>query len=145
MNPEGRARTLQDMPGPGQYEANYFYTREKSPKYTLGQRGKREHSSEVPGPGTYDANMIKTRAGVGLGKGAKGEKYGNPNPGPGTYDGDSQMVKYKTGNKFGFSKDTRLKDIKSNPIGPGQYDLPRSIPDVANYNYPKKDQRKIDY
>ena len=60
MNPEGRAKTLQDMPGPGQYDASYQVVRERSPKYTLGKRGKREYSSEVPGPGTYDATLFNT-------------------------------------------------------------------------------------
>ena len=145
FNPEQRAKTLQEMPGPGQYDSNFEYIRNKSPKYTCGHKGKHEYGTLAPGPGTYQPEHIKTKAGVGLGKGDKGMKYGNPNPGPGTYDGDTQVIKYKTGNKFGFSKDSRLKDIKSNPIGPGQYDLPRSIPDVATYNYPKKGERKLDY
>jgi len=145
IHPEQRAVTLQEMPGPGQYDSNYEYTRNKSPKYTLGQKGKNDYGTLAPGPGTYQPEHIKTKAGVGLGKGDKGMKYGNPNPGPGTYDGDTQNVKYKTGNKFGFSKDLRLKEVKGNPVGPGQYDLPGCIPDVASYNYPKKGERKLDY
>lgn len=50
-------------------------------------------------------------------------------PGPGSYNiHDTQNW------KFAFSKQNRSKDIKKNDPGPGQYDIPATVPSVPYYD-----------
>lgn len=69
-----------------------------------------------------------------VGKGSRNEKFDNAVPGPGSYNsneiGSHRNIK--------FPIDKRLKDIKSEVPGPGQYELKPHFADVPKYLLPNK-------
>jgi len=142
INPEAKESSNYNYPGPGTYDGDYHVQKDTKPKFSFGKETKPNRDLGVPGPGTYDANGIKTKASIAVGKEDKGMKYGNAFPGPGTYDGDNEL-RYSWDPKYSFGKDRRDKDMERLKVGPGDYDIPHSIPDVATYNYPSKNNRKI--
>jgi len=142
INPENRGMSGYNYPGPGTYDGDYTVGRNQAPKFAFGKEEKRDLDLGVPGPGAYDGNNIGTKASIAMDQRAKGLNYGNGNPGPGTYDGNTEM-KYYYDAKYSFGRDRRDKDKERLRIGPGDYDIPHSIPDVAGYNYPSKEKRKI--
>lgn len=142
INPEGKEGTTYATPGPGTYDGDYNVAKAQDPKFSFGKEQKNWRDLGVPGPGSYDANGIGTKSSIAMGKGDKGLNYGNPNPGPGTYDGDANL-RHSWDPKYSFGKEKRDKDLERGRVGPGDYEIPHSIPDVASYNYPAKDRRKI--
>ena len=67
--------------------------------------------------------------------------YGNQDtPGPGAYDGNKNKVKNRSA-AYKFGKQD--KGINYGGEGGEHYNIPHSIPDVAPYNYPAMDKRKI--
>ena len=70
-----------------------------------------------------------------VGKGGRDGINGLNVPGPGTYD--QELSSSRLG-KVTFSKDTRLKGVKSEVPGPGQYDLKPTFADVPSYLLPSK-------
>jgi len=143
INPEGREATFFNNPGPGTYDENGKTGLHENFKYSFGKDIKRDLAKGVPGPGTYDGDYVHGKQGIAVGKSPKGFIYGNPNPGPGAYDGDYGNMRYSAGNKYTFGKDRRDHVQVGNKVGPADYDIPASIPDVAKYNYPEKNKRKI--
>lgn len=142
INPEGKEGTNYATPGPGTYDGEFHVTKNQDPKFSFGKEQKNWRDMGVPGPGAYDANGVGTKASIAMGNEPKGLKYGNAFPGPGTYEGENDM-RYSMDAKYSFGKEKRDKDIERLRVGPGDYDIPHSIPDVAGYNYPSKDRRKI--
>jgi len=142
MNPESKEMAGYNNPGPGTYDGDYQVGRNKKPQFSFGKDIKRDNDRGVPGPGAYDGHGVDTKASIAVSKEPRDLKYGNAYPGPGTYDGDGN-IKFDAGNKYSFGKDKRGKDLDRQKVGPGDYDIPHSIPDVATYNYPAKDKRKI--
>lgn len=140
INPEARTGSNFNNPGPGTYDGDYTVGRTKNPQFSFGKGDKVVNDQGFPGPGTYDGHGVDTRASVAMDKGDKGLKYGNPFPGPGTYDYEHGLGSHP---KYSFGKDPRDKDADRLKVGPADYDIPHSIPDVAGYNYPSRNQRKI--
>jgi len=60
--------------------------------------------------------------------------------GPGNYS--PKLI--KSGSSIKFSRDEKMKPIKNNIPGPGQYHIPCSIVDVPNYVLPNTDF-KVEY
>merc|ERR1719458_1440631 len=141
FNPDHKDGSGPNYPGPGAYDGDYTVGRNAAPRFAFGKDEKRDNDLGVPGPGTYDANGVPTKSSIAMDKRPKGANYGNGFPGPGTYDGNAEM-RYSYDAKYSFGRDRRDKDKERLRIGPGDYDIPHSIPDVANYNYPSKDRRK---
>ena len=137
--PEGKAATTYSYPGPGAYDADFTLQKNKHPKFSFPKQLKADRERKVPGPGAYDPAEFKSRAGVPLGKGEKGMKYGNKFPGPGAYDQNAEN-RFNADAKYSFGKQARGKDQKESI---GYHDVPHSIPDVAKYNYPALNHRKI--
>ena len=97
----------------------------------------------LPGPGDYDwklKTIKKVRNGFSFGKSDLNfYKKENHSLGPGHYN-----VKYGNNKlKFGvIGKQRRvLGDVKEQT--PGYYDIPSCIPNIAKYNYPAWEDRKI--
>lgn len=63
-------------------------------------------------------------------------KSNNLNPGPGNYEIEENLSK-KKGKSFKFSKDEKLKNVKSFTPGPGTYKVPCSISNVPVYTVGK--------
>lgn len=72
----------------------------------------------------------------------RGMNHGNGVPGPGTYE-SSPDKKFAGDAKYSFGKQARGAEPKKGTMGPGDYDIPHSIPDVAHYNYPALNHRKL--
>lgn len=128
-----------DVPGPGQYENNLDQTskvgRFKFDKQIRGQK----YKSDVPGPGTYESKNNETALSYKLSKQERLVDKKSLVPGPGNYNPDPKYWDLHFP-KFGKSED-RVK--KGGVVGPGMYNIPHTIPDVASYNYPGLDKRKI--
>lgn len=142
INPEGRDGSGFNNPGPGTYDGDYTKVRDKNAVWSFGKEQKRDLDLGVPGPGTYDGHEVPTRQSIAMDKRDKGLNYGNGNPGPGTYEDSSNAVQH-TDAKYSFGKQARSGNPKKGKIGPGDYDIPHSIPDVAHYNYPALNHRKL--
>lgn len=132
-----------NFPGPGTYDSNYYATRKNDPRWGFGKEQKPLGSSLNPGPGTYEYyDFTRGKMGFALDKQDRGVRVGSLIPGPGTYDADADP-KMPKGPGWSFTKDRRTKNDQGNPLGPSDYDIPHSIPDVATYNYPSMEKRKI--
>jgi len=142
INPEGRDGSGFNNPGPGTYDGDYTKVKDKNAQWSFGKEQKRDLDLGVPGPGTYDGHDIATRQSIAMDKRDKGFNYGNGNPGPGTYEDSTNAVQH-TDAKYSFGKQARSGNPKKGKIGPGDYDIPHSIPDVAHYNYPALNHRKL--
>lgn len=79
----------------------------------------------MKGPGKYS-----------VGKGGRDGMTGLNVPGPGSYDNDSKLK--NPNGKVTFAKDPKLKGLKSEVPGPGQYDLKPHFADVPHYLLPNK-------
>ena len=123
------------VPGPGSYDALGGFGSGLEPKYSMGKSSKINRDLGVPGPGTYDSNNGLKPKNTSLGRDDRFGKYGNGMPGPGSYDKN-----YGGKGGFSFGKMKRTTPVK--PAGP-DYNIPHSIPDVASYNYPSVNTRKI--
>lgn len=123
-------------PGPGSYDmGGGFGYSVKDPKYSFGKSMKPGNKSQVPGPGTYDSDGGFGGKSYGIGSDARFKFKDNGVPGAGTYDSiHGSRVGYSFGRQ---SRETKVKK------GGADYDIPHSIPDVATYNYPSKESRKI--
>jgi Sperm-tail PG-rich repeat len=156
-------------PGPGHYNAHLVL--EGQEKVKLGvinpAPSNIAHPLPSPGPGHYEeVRDLHKKAKMGLinplsSSGYKGYSTAlgeslyhseipvksptKPNSfvwreqklGPGSYDAKEVMSK----SSIKFNKAERFEKKKND--GPGYYDIPHSIPDVADYNYPKVEDRKI--
>jgi hypothetical protein len=134
MGPKSKGAPANGNPGPGNYELPGSFGWKSSANYSFGKGVKNSRANGVPGPGSYD---------VGTGSHVKGAQDRDARfspskswvPGPGSYDNGPSG---KVGHSFGRQK----RETPVRPAGP-DYEIPHSIPDVAGYNYPAKDSRKI--
>ncbi len=147
-------------PGPGAYD-NSYNAKKGTVKIGTGDRTKIGNSF-TPGPGAYDL-LEKHKGGVTI-SGVKGKKNIEITPGPGAYDAEGNGVakrpcsaKIGTGMrskmeytqfpgpgaynlgphdnwKFAYTKELRSKDHKAGDPGPGQYDIPATVPSVPYYD-----------
>lgn len=133
-----------EIPGPGAYDDETAFKRLSSAKggakfpksQTIDPR------SDIPGPGAYNGDptvVSKSTGGIKFGHEPRDRQLRDEKPGPGAYDIDTKVLKGEA--KWSFGKAPRTKDLKDD--GPGHYEIPHSIPDVARYNYPAVDKRKI--
>ena len=71
-----------------------------------------------------------------VGKGGRDGASGLNVPGPGSYEQDLKNKQFN--GKVTFSRDPRLKGLKSEVPGPGQYTLKPTFADVPSYLLPNK-------
>lgn len=144
INPENKGGPDGNLnPGPGTYDLNYDLTKSMDPRFGFGKEKKHDIDSWVPGPGTYDGYVYGGgKLGFAMDKQDRSMRFGNGTPGPGSYDGNGDM-KFNSSKKWGFGRESRDKLKEKNPVGPGDYEIPHTIPDVSGYNYPPREQRKI--
>ena len=125
MGNEQRDRAFKtiDVPGPGTYKEKTFVG--EGPKINFSNKlAEIESKVKVPGPGSYSPSLksiVKSPQANGIGYGnrspANDKKLASP--GPGTY---SIQSKNEEGPKYGFSKTTKMKDLKKLEVpGPGAY------------------------
>lgn len=160
------------VPGPGNYDPKVGALEKRSVPFLKEERGK-VVPSRVPGPGQYDNTLDLTAkvGNFKFGKEPRGKSAVKPVPGPGAYDPktESSQPTYKIGKQErlidhksivpgpgNYNYDPKLWDKhfpkfgqagalgqKQNPVGPGMYEIPGTIPDVPRYNYPDSANRKI--
>lgn len=132
---------VSDAPGPGAYEDVDAFNRLSSAKggIKFAKSSSHDHKSEVPGPGAYDGSGVKSKGGISFPKDPRDHAHTSEIPGPGAYDMYGGIAPNPS--KYTFTKAPRDKNSANN--GPGYYDVPATIPDVAKYNYPPPNARKI--
>lgn len=120
-------------PGPGAYGLDSTLS---GPKYGMsGRRIDLKTSDQVPGPGQYEPTIsyaISDSKSHVIGTGQRsnlGRTRANNFPGPGSYYNDKK-AKTQT---WSFGKDPKHKEIFEDEPGPGQYEIPPSVPDVPKY------------
>ena len=97
-----------------------------------GVKGKK-NIEITPGPGAYDAEgegIRKRPCSAKIGTGLRSKMEYSQFPGPGAYN--------LSGNenwKFAYTKEARSKDHKAGDPGPGQYDIPATVPSVPYYDF----------
>ena len=135
MGPKAKPDAGSPNPGPGTYDLASGFGWKSSSKYSFGKGNKLGRDQNVPGPGSYDVNNGLDPKKTALDRDSRFSPYNSHVPGPGTYDSNPNS---RVGYSFGKMK--RVTPVK--PAGP-DYKIPHSIPDVASYNYPSMDRRKI--
>lgn len=123
-----------NTPGPGAYGFNSFT--DDGPKYTLvGRKAEAKTTSIPPGPGQYNPDLTAVKPQgihtvIGTGQRTNESRRGLKGvPGPGAYDPELRRDEPK----WTFKKDPKQKiNIEDEP-GPGQYEIPNTIPDVPKY------------
>ena len=125
---------VNQFPGPGAYEFNSFT--EQGPKYSLvGRKADPKNPTVPPGPGQYDPDISSVKpqgvhAVIGTGQRTNESRRGLKGvPGPGAYD---PLVRSDQP-KWSFKKDPKEKINFADEPGPGQYEIPSSVPDVPKY------------
>jgi len=133
MGPKGKDMNKNANPGPGAYDCGGGFGSPQ--KYSMPKSQKPGNKSFVPGPGSYDSTGGIGGKSYGMSHATRFNYKDNGVPGAGTYDSIH-------GNQVGhsFGKQSRDQKVKQ---GGMDYDIPHSIPDVASYNYPAKQNRKI--
>ena len=131
-----------DAPGPGAYDDIEAFNRLSSAKggMKFSKASPHQSGSAVPGPGAYEqVGNLKSKGGIGFPKDPRDHAHPSDLPGPGAYESFGGIAPNPA--RHTFAKAPR--DKKKVPDGPGYYELPTSIPDVAKYNYPAQADRKI--
>ena len=123
-----------NFPGPGTYDSKSFVS--EGPKHSmLGRKTETKNNVEPPGPGYYNPNINAVKPDtvhpvIGTGQRiSEGKKEIKTFPGPGAYD----VSFSKDSPKWTFKKDPKEKVSYEDEPGPGQYDIPTTIPDVPKY------------
>lgn len=135
-------KTNLETPGPGRYNSTLT---EDSKKKGFTMTGKKDEidCQKTPGPGYYETDVAKVKTKVTGGvicKTKRADIHNIPKdigllPGPGRYKADSTVnSKHKVNNSYKFGIDGKLKGVKSETPGPGQYKIPCSIRDVNDYD-----------
>lgn len=122
------------VPGPGAYDFKTFT--EDGPKYTtVGRKPEIKGNTTVPGPGQYNPEIVACRPEgvhvvIGTGQRTNESRRGvRAPPGPGAYDPFVSSDEPK----WTFKKDPREKANFEDEPGPGQYEIPPTVPDVPKY------------
>jgi hypothetical protein len=123
-----------NIPGPGSYDFPSFT--QNGPKFTLvGRKNEIKGFVSSAGPGQYDPDVNASRPDgvhvvIGTGQRTNESRRGvRTLPGPGAYD---PAVKSDSP-RWTFKKDPKDKINFEDEPGPGQYDIPPTVPDVAKY------------
>jgi len=137
--------TNENVPGPGYYSATTKNETTANKKFTFGSKFK-DNFSKTPGPGHYEANKNKIIKSASAWKIGSSKRYDNfsmtvagegaivsknlmlNTPGPGKY-----QINEEKGKTFKFTKDEKMKSLKSFSPGPGYYKIPCSMVDVPRY------------
>ncbi len=113
---------MQDIPGPGSYNAQVSKVRKSTPSYSLGGRVKVVTKSEAPGPGkfhttvtsgvgAYNSPMKTTKASPAYSMGTKSPpKLNNDVPGPGSYQASTKTGKQKPSFSLSAKLPTKVSD-----------------------------------
>lgn len=135
-----------DMPGPGAYNDVDAFQRLSSAKggIKFGKSSAHSLANDIPGPGAYsqDSPLVAGKKGGGIkfGKDPRDHLQRDDKPGPGAYDLAPTVITGPNA-KYSFPKAPRDKQPKDE--APFYYNVPHTIPDVAKYNYPPENKRKI--
>ena len=128
------------VPGPGNYDYIEFYKNNKG-TFKFGKES-RQHQSRIdsPGPGAYNPKTVVPSPKISIPNAMRIKDLKSEVPGPGQYE-----IRADNWNKHfpRFVKPENKVKNGSDHVGPGIYDIPHSIPDVARYNYPDPALRKI--
>jgi Sperm-tail PG-rich repeat len=123
-----------NIPGPGAYNSSSFI--DEGPKFSMvGRKPEPKKITNPPGPGQYNSDINPTKPDsihpvIGTGQRTNESRRGLKNfPGPGAYD---PYVKSDSP-KWTFKKDPKEKINFEDDPGPGQYDIPPTVPDVPKY------------
>lgn len=137
----------QTAPDPGTYSYDYTKLKRRPQRFVFGKAARSiglMPKSKLPGPGQYSGaktifEISNSRKGYSFNKSKPNGRDRKKIPGPGTYDMKSRTFK----SQFGFiSKGTRVLGPKIIQT-PGYHNVPSTIPNVASYNYPAENERKI--
>ena len=128
------------VPGPGNYDYNEFYKNNKGTFRFAKEPRNHQQRIDSPGPGAYNPQKTIPSPKISIPNAVRNKDMRNEVPGPGQYE-----VKVDNWNKNfpRFVKPDNKSKQNADPIGPGIYDIPHSIPDVPRYNYPTPGARKI--
>lgn len=119
-------------PGPGAYNLDISFG---GPRYGMSGRrdGNSRNTEVVPGPGQYEqlaAYSTSPHHVIGTGQRSNNEKSRLKSvPGPGAYI----YTMREDGPRWTFGKDPKIKENYEDDPGPGQYEIPPSVPDVPKY------------
>lgn len=105
----------------------------------------KQNNIVTPGPGDYalELDLLNSKSkgfSFGREKSRYNKKENNPSLGPGHYN-VSNVWRLKHGV---IGKQKRVLGSKINST-PGYYNIPSAIPNIAKYNYPSYENRKIRY
>jgi len=138
-NESSESSELRNRPGPGAYAAKSFIG--EGPKIGMKFRTllKDNTGSLSPGPGAYEPNIsvvIEKAPSVGLGQGKRSGvvKDGSTIPGPGHYP----VKEVKEGPSFGFGTSKRSEEKLNNVPGPGKYEIPSTVGELAPHERSKR-------
>jgi hypothetical protein len=136
-------------PGPGAYDPKQAKIGEGQ-KVAIQDRNIKHHINENPGPAYYHPKpeqVLINHSSLKFSRSPRWEKSGLPsfmgrnnNPGPGAYE-NPETSKKPSG--WTFTKDLKHKTIEDDEPGPGHYNIPSTIPDVAKYLVPEKSSDKF--
>lgn len=131
-----------DVPGPGAYNDVDAFQRLSSAKggIKFGKSSALNPKADIPGPGAYKQDGLTRGGGIKFGKDPRDHASRDDKPGPGAYQIAPTVVSGSNA-KFSFPKAPRDKQAKDDT--PFYYNVPHTIPDVAPYNYPPENKRKI--
>ena len=128
------------VPGPGNYDYQEFYKNNKGTFKFAKETRNQKYRIDSPGPGAYNPQKTVPSPKISIPIASRNKDYKNDIPGPGQYE-----AKIDNWNKNfpRFVPPENKGKHGSDQVGPGVYDIPHSIPDVARYNYPGPSARKI--
>lgn len=126
----GRKNTIEKSPGPGDYN---IYGRTRSKGIKIAKAKSTSKIQNTPGPGKYNVEF-SSFGNQGVSKIGKSKRWLNIEeyPGPGKYGNNKEKSKGVI-----FNKSNRWKEKRRNKVGPGSYNIKRSVPDVAKYLLPQ--------
>lgn len=129
-----------EIPGPGKYNTNEAH-KENSYSYSIHKATIMKHaSSDLPGPGAYDVKDKNPKKGIIITRNFRKNHNSEIIPGPGHYSPAITTWKDKLP-KFGKEVVKTLKFV--NPVGPGQYNIKPSFPNVSSLNYSDQSRPKV--
>ena len=130
-----------EVPGPGNYTYPNFFQNNNKGTFKFNKEPRTNQGRiDSPGPGAYNPLKQVPSPKMTIPHAPRIKESKNEVPGPGQYDArlnnwDQHFPK--------FVKPERRAQPPIESVGPGIYNIPHSIPDVARYNYPDSAMRKI--
>lgn len=128
----GRKAEVSETPGPGHYN---IYGNKKSKGVKIPRARSTEKLDHTPGPGDYNIDYSTFGDNKGASKIGDSKRWLNIQEYPGPADYDNRVNSKRKG--VIFNRSIRWKKNKGHKVGPGSYNLKRSVPDVAKYLLPQ--------